>query len=201
MKYLKFLPVVFLCLLFVTQFSIAQDKMSNDKKMDKDKMENKMMQKDSMSNNMMGNNKMGDKMDKGMMHNDMMMNNVDKDMKGVAIKGYDPVAYFTDGKAEMGKSTYSYKWNDADWHFVNAEHLKMFKENPDKYAPQYGGFCAYAVTKNACGTTDPTAWKIVDGKLYLTTNEHVKMMWEKNLMSNIKKGDENWMMMHKEKSN
>ena len=119
--------------------------MMNDKKMDKDKMGNEMMKKDSMNSNM-GNDKMGDKMmDKGMMHNDMMMKRVDKDMNGVAIKGYDAVAYFTDGKAEMGKSDYSYKWNDAEWHFANADHLKMFKENPDKYAPQYGGFCAYGV--------------------------------------------------------
>jgi pentapeptide MXKDX repeat protein len=184
MKHLKFLSIVCLSLFFITQSSFAQDKMMNDKKMDKDKMGNEMMEKDSMKDNMMG--------------NDMMMR-VDKDMNGVAIKGYDPVAYFTDGKAEMGKSDYSYKWNDAEWHFANADHLKMFKENPDKYAPQYGGFCAYAVTKNACGTTDPTSWKIVDGKLYLTTNEHVKMMWEKDIQGSIKKGDENWMMMNKEK--
>ena len=120
MKYIKFLPVAFLSLFFVTQSSIAQDKMMNDKKMDKDKMGNEMMEKDSMNNKMM---------DKGMMHDDMMMMRVDKDMNGVAIKGYDPVAYFTDGKAEMGKSAHSYKWNDAEWHFANADHLKMFKEN------------------------------------------------------------------------
>ena len=190
MKYLKILSIVCLSLFFITQSSIAQNKMMNDKKSEKDKMGNKMMEKDSMNNNMMENN---------MMHNDMMMNRVDKDMNGVAIKGYDPVAYFMDGKAEMGKSTYSYKWNHAEWHFSNTDHLKMFMENPDKYAPQYGGFCAYAVTKNACGTTDPTAWKIVDGELYLTTNKEIEMKWEKNLMSNIKKGDENWMMMRKEK--
>ncbi len=199
MKYLKFLPVVCLSLFFVIQSTFAQDKMMNDKKMDKDKMRNEMMEKDSMNNNMMGNDKMGDKtMDKDMMHPDMMMR-VDKDMNGVAIKGYDPVAYFTDGKAEMGKSNYSYKWNDAEWHFANADHLKMFKENPDKYAPQYGGFCAYGVAHDACGTTDPTAWKIVDGKLYLTTNKEIEMKWEKDIMGNIKKGDENWMMLNKEK--
>jgi YHS domain-containing protein len=154
-----------------------------------------------MKSDMMEKDKMGDKMmDKGMMHHDMMMR-INKDMNGVAIKGYDPVAYFTDGKAEMGKSAYSYKWNDAEWHFTNADHLKMFKENPDKYAPQYGGFCAYAVTKNSCGPADPTAWKIVNGKLYLTTNKEIEMKWEKNLKGNIKKSDENWMMMNKEKSN
>ena len=192
MKYIKFLPVIFLSLFFVTQSSFAQDKMMNDKKMDKDKMGNEMMEKDSMNNNMMGN---------GMMHHDMTMMRIDKDMNGVAIKGYDPVAYFTDGKAEMGKSDYSYKWNEAEWHFANADHLKMFKENSGKYAPQYGGFCAYGVAKNACGTTDPTAWKIVDGKLYLTTNKEIEMKWEKNMMGNIKKGDENWMMLNKMKSN
>ncbi len=199
MKYLKILPIVFLSLLFVTQFSFAQEKMMNDKKMDKDNMGSEMMNKDSMNSNMR-NDKMGGKMmDKGMMHNDMMMKRVDKDMNGVAIKGYDAVAYFTDGKAEMGKSDYSYKWNDAEWHFANADHLKMFKENPDKYAPQYGGFCAYGVAHEACGTTDPTAWKIVDGKLYLITNKDIKMKWEKDIMGNIKKSDENWMMMNKEK--
>jgi pentapeptide MXKDX repeat protein len=189
MKYLKFLPVVFLSLFFLISSSFAQDNMMNDKKMEKDKMGNEMMEKDSMNNKMM---------DKGMMHDDMMMR-VDKDMNSVAIKGYDPVAYFTDGKAEMGKSDYSYKWNDAEWHFVNADHLKMFKENPDKYSPQYGGFCAYGVAHEACGTTDPTAWKIVDGKLYLVTNKDIKMKWEKDIMGNIKKSDENWMMMNKGK--
>jgi pentapeptide MXKDX repeat protein len=195
MKYLKFLSVVCLSLFFVTQSSFAQNEMMNDKKMDKDKMGNEMMEKDSMNNNMIGNDNM---IDKDMMHHDMMMR-IDKDMNGVAIKGYDPVAYFTDGKAVMGKSDYSYKWNDAKWHFTSSDHLKMFKENPDKYAPQYGGFCAYGVTKDHCGTTDPTAWKIVDGKLYLTTNSDVKMMWEKDIQGNIKKGDENWMMLNKEK--
>ena len=179
MKYLKFLPVVFLSLVFVTTSSMAQDKMMDVKK-DDGKMSNEKMDKDKM------------------MHDDMMMR-IDKDENGLAIKGYDPVAYFTDGKAVMGKTAHSYKWNDAEWHFASADHLKMFKENPGKYAPQYGGFCAYGVTQNHCGTTDPTAWKIVDGKLYLTTNEEVEMTWEKDIKGNIKTGDKYWMMLNKGK--
>ncbi len=128
-----------------------------------------------------------------------MMMKIDKDMNGVAIEGYDPVAYFTDGKPVMGKAEYSYKWSDAQWNFANEKHLEMFKENPDKYAPQYGGFCSFAITEDTCGHTDPTAWKIVDGKLYLTTNKEVEKMWEKDEMGNIKKGNENWMMMNNEK--
>ena len=132
-----------------------------------------------------------------MMHNDMMMK-IDKNMDGLAIKGYDPVGYFADGKAEMGDKMYSYKWMGADWHFMNEKHLNMFKENPEMYAPQYGGYCAYGVSKEHLSSTDPTAWVIVDGKLYLNTNPDVKNMFDKDLKGNIMKAEKNWPGLNKE---
>jgi hypothetical protein len=87
----------------------------------------------------------------------------------VAIKGYDPVAYFTDNRAEQGSQKYSYKWLDAIWYFTSAEHRDLFKSNPLKYAPQYGGYCADGVSFGTITTNiDPKAWRIIDGKLYLS---------------------------------
>lgn len=116
------------------------------------------------------------------------------DDKGVAIKGYDVVAYFTDGKPLQGKSEFAHKWMDAEWYFTNAEHRDLFKNAPEKYAPQYGGFCAYGVcVKNAKFPTDPAAWKIVEGRLYLNYNKPTQEAWTKDpLAQTITKGDMNW---------
>ena len=175
MKYIKILQAVILSLVFAATFSFAQDDKMKDEK------QKEMMKEKSA----------------GMMHDNMTMR-IDKNEDGIAIEGYDPVAYFTEGKPVKGKSQFSYKWNDAEWHFASEKHLTLFKESPGKYAPQYGGFCAYGVSENHCGHTDPTAWKIIDGKLYLTTNKNVKMIWEKDIDGHIEKGDKNWIMLNKE---
>ncbi|MCU0425638.1 MAG: YHS domain-containing protein [Candidatus Kapabacteria bacterium] len=116
------------------------------------------------------------------------------DNKGIAVKGYDVVAYFSENKPMQGKSEFAHEWNGATWHFSSAQHRDLFKAAPEKYAPQYGGFCAFGVCmKNAKYPTDPLAWKIVEGKLYLNYNLQTQTAWEKEPLSGtIAKGDKAW---------
>ncbi len=109
-----------------------------------------------------------------------------------AIKGYDPVAYFKEGKAVKGHETYTYKWKDADWHFSTVENMEAFKADPEKYAPQFGGYCAYGVSKGALYKIEPEAWKIVEGKLYLNYSKGIQEKWEENQAEFIKKAEANW---------
>jgi YHS domain-containing protein len=111
---------------------------------------------------------------------------------GVAIKGYDPVAYFTDAKAVKGDSDFSYEWNGAEWHFASAAHRDLFKADPAKYAPQYGGYCAWAVSRGYTAGIDPDAWKIVNGRLYLNYSVKVQKQWAEDIPGNIAKAEENW---------
>ena len=116
--------------------------------------------------------------------------NVDAD--GVAIKGYDPVAYFTMEKPVQGMGDYEYEWQGAKWRFANGEHKKLFMENPEKYAPQYGGYCAYGVAVGSLFDIKPEAWNVVDSRLYLNKNLDVRETWKKDIPGNIKKADMNW---------
>jgi YHS domain-containing protein len=112
---------------------------------------------------------------------------------GVAIKGYDPVAYFTDGKPAKGDSKFSHEWNGAKWQFASAEHRDLFKATPEKYAPQFGGYCAWAVSQNYTANVDPeNAWRIVNDRLYLNYSRDVQKKWEADVPGNIAKGDVNW---------
>ncbi|MEK9645708.1 MAG: YHS domain-containing (seleno)protein [Alphaproteobacteria bacterium] len=111
---------------------------------------------------------------------------------GVAVKGYDVVAYFTDGKPVEGKSEFSYEWGGTKWQFASAAHRDAFKAMPGKYAPQYGGFCAWAVSQGYTAKIDPDAWKIVEGKLYLNYSKGVQQQWQQDVPGNIAKGDQNW---------
>jgi YHS domain-containing protein len=111
---------------------------------------------------------------------------------GIAIHGYDAVAYFTQSKPVKGDSKFSLKWNDATWYFVSQQDLDLFKANPAKYAPQYGGYCAYGLSENHKAPTKPEAWTIVNGKLYLNYNMDVKANWQKDVPGRIKKADTNW---------
>jgi len=117
---------------------------------------------------------------------------VNKDRDGVAIEGYDPVAYFTMDKPVKGSEQFVHRWQGAEWRFANQEHLDLFKANPEKYAPQYGGYCAYAVSKNSTASIDPDSWKIVDGKLYLNYSKRIQRRWEKDIPGYIAKADKNW---------
>jgi hypothetical protein len=108
------------------------------------------------------------------------------------LKGFDPVAYFQQGKATPGNANFTYKWQDVNWRFSTAENRDLFIKNPEKYAPQYGGFCAWAVSRGYTAPIDPNAWKIVDGKLYLNVNLDTQKRWEKDIPGNIQKGDQKW---------
>lgn len=84
----------------------------------------------------------------------------------MAIAGADPVAYFTESQAVIGSAEFSHEWNGATWHFASAENRDLFSADPEKYAPQYGGHCAWDAAQGYVATIDPTAWSVVDGKLY-----------------------------------
>ncbi len=109
-----------------------------------------------------------------------------------AIKGYDPVAYFVNAEPVKGKAEYTLKWKEADWYFSSKENLDAFKTAPEKYAPQFGGYCAYGVSKGSLYKIEPEAWKIVDGKLYLNYNKSIQKKWEGNQVEFIKKAEVNW---------
>lgn len=111
---------------------------------------------------------------------------------GLAIDGYDPVAYFTERKPVKGDRQFEHQYNGAKYRFASAANRDLFAKNPEKYAPQYGAFCAYAVSRNYTADTDPLAWKIVDGKLYLNYNAAAQKAWEVDVPGNIVKGDANW---------
>ncbi len=114
------------------------------------------------------------------------------DNRGVAIRGTDPVAYFNQGGPVRGKSELAYRWNGATWHFSSAENRDLFAANPERYAPQYGGFCAWAVSQGYTAPIDPSAWKIVDGKLYLNFNQQIQRRWERDIPGNIGRANSNW---------
>lgn len=109
-----------------------------------------------------------------------------------AINGYDPVAYFTDGKPVKGDEQFSFQWKDARWLFASKEHMDLFTANPEKFAPQYGGWCAFGCSKGKKATTDPNAWTIVDGKLYLNHSLEVKDKWNQDQKKSIEQADMNW---------
>lgn len=109
-----------------------------------------------------------------------------------AINGYDAIAYFTENKAVPGNEAYSYNWKGADWNFSSEENKKLFSENPEKYAPQYGGYCSFAVSKGFTANTDPNTFEIIEEKLYLFDGESVKEDWKANLKENLQKCEMNW---------
>lgn len=111
---------------------------------------------------------------------------------GLAVHGYDVVAYFEKGQPEVGRAKHSTVYNGATYRFSSEAALDTFEENPEKYVPQYGGYCAYGVAVGAKFDGDPRLWRIVDGKLYLNLNEDIQETWEKDVPGYIKKGDRNW---------
>lgn len=120
------------------------------------------------------------------------VNPVNVTSDGVAIKGYDPVSYFTEGRPVKGKKEFQYEWEGAKWRFASAEHRDLFKADPGKYAPQYGGYCAYAVSQGKTADIDPDAWNIVDGRLYLNLSKDVQKIWSRDIPGYIRKADRNW---------
>jgi YHS domain-containing protein len=111
---------------------------------------------------------------------------------GVAIEGTDPVAYFDEGEPVAGSSDFEHDWMGATWRFASAENRDRFAAEPQTYAPQYGGYCAWAVSQGYTAKIDPAAWKIVDGKLYLNYSKDVQTQWAGDVPGNIAKADANW---------
>ncbi len=111
---------------------------------------------------------------------------------GVAIKGTDPVAYFTESKPVAGSEQFAHEWNGVQWHFSSAENRDLFAADPEKYAPQYGGHCAWAAAEGYVADIDPTAWSVVDGRLFLNFNASVQRQWEQDIPGFIAAADEKW---------
>ena len=109
-----------------------------------------------------------------------------------AINGYDPVSYYKESKPVKGAREYSYEWKNVTWYFASKENLSTFKTNPGKYAPQFGGYCAYGMAKGHKASTEPDAWTIVDDKLYLNHNRDVLSKWKGNQNELIKQADGQW---------
>ena len=110
----------------------------------------------------------------------------------LAMHGYDPVAYFTQGKPARGSDKLTHVHEGAAYRFSSEAHLAAFKKNPGKYVPQYGGFCAYGVSVGKKFDGDPMLWKIEGGKLYLNLNEEIYRTFLKDIDGNIDKADDNW---------
>ena len=110
----------------------------------------------------------------------------------VAIEGTDPVAYFTEGRPVEGTKAHSLEYMGATWRFASAENKAAFEADPEKYAPQYGGYCAWAVSQGYTAGIDPDAWTIVEGKLYLNYNESVMKTWLADRDALIDRADANW---------
>lgn len=109
-----------------------------------------------------------------------------------AIKGYDPVAYFTQSKAVKGQEQFTYNWKGADWHFSSQENLDQFKAAPEKFEPQYGGYCAYAMSNGEAVAIDPDQFTILEGKLYLNYSSRIQKRWNKDRENYIELADKNW---------
>ena len=110
----------------------------------------------------------------------------------LAIEGYDPVSYFGDGKPAKGDKQHTFDWMGATWRFTTAERRDRFAADPERYAPQYGGYCAFAVSKGTTASIDPEAWTIVDEKLYLNNSLKVRERWSRDIPGNIARADANW---------
>ena len=109
-----------------------------------------------------------------------------------AVSGYDVVAYFTEGKPVKGDRSFATEYNGAQWRFSSADNLAKFEANPEAYAPQYGGYCAWAVSQGYTASGDPDNWRVVDGKLYLNYNDKVQKTWEADIPGFVRLADGNW---------
>lgn len=113
-------------------------------------------------------------------------------LSNLAVGGYDSVSYFVDGAPMKGSSEFSTEYMGAEWRFTTAENLARFKADPEAYAPQYGGYCAWAAAGGKTASGNPRQWAIVDGKLYLNYNKKVKGLWDEDRAGFIAQADERW---------
>ena len=117
---------------------------------------------------------------------------VNADRTGLAVKGYDVVAYFVDGRPVAGLPAFEHELDGVRYRFASAANRDRFVQEPRRYLPQYGGFCAWAVSRGYTADTDPLAWRIVDGRLFLNYDRSVQRTWEGDVRGNVAKGDANW---------
>jgi hypothetical protein len=111
---------------------------------------------------------------------------------GKAIHGYDPVAFFKESKPVMGSDSLGFMWNKATWLFASKQDKELFMAAPEKYAPQYGGYCAYGTSKGHKAPTEVETWSVINGKLYFNYNSDVKKLWTKDQQAFIEKADKLW---------
>jgi YHS domain-containing protein len=115
----------------------------------------------------------------------------------LAVQGYDTVAYFTQNKAVEGSERFQYQWQGVNWRFSSAQHLGLFKADPAAYAPQYGGYCAYAVSHNDTASIEPEQFTVLKGKLYLNYSRNINNEWSEDREGYIKLADKNWPLLLK----
>jgi hypothetical protein len=120
---------------------------------------------------------------------------INQSSDGIAIQGYDTVAYFTEAKAVKGSDEFSYTWLDTTWHFASAKHRDLFAADPVKYAPQYGGYCSSSMVDGSAYDADPEAWRIVEGKLYLNASKEWPSKWESDAAEEIERADSQWAVL------
>lgn len=113
-------------------------------------------------------------------------------MDNSAIKRYDAVSYFTTGKPMKGSASFIYSWHGITWYFSTKENRDLFSASPNKFAPQYDGYCAWAMSEGRRAHTDPEVWQIVNGKLYLNCSRSAHEKWSRDIPGNIRKADANW---------
>lgn len=113
-------------------------------------------------------------------------------VNGIAINGYDPVAYFRQSKDVAGQAAHRLRWMGAEWRFASAQNLADFEADPERWAPRYGGYCAYAVANGYTAKTEPNAWSVHEGKLYLNYNRAIRARWAVSKARFIAQADANW---------
>lgn len=111
---------------------------------------------------------------------------------GAALRGYDIVSYFADNGPVQGRSDQAVMWKGAVWFFASAENREAFEANPRAFAPQFGGYCAYAVAQGYTLGADPKTWRIVDNKLYLIHSPEIEKVWARDVAGNIARADSQW---------
>jgi len=111
---------------------------------------------------------------------------------GVALGGTDPTSYFTEGRPVPGDPAITARWRGATWRFATEAGRARFLQEPERYAPQFGGWCAWAVAEGYTAPTDPQAWRIEEGRLYLNYSRRVQRRWERDVPGNIARGRANW---------
>ena len=117
--------------------------------------------------------------------------------KGLALKGFDPVAYFAEDKPREGSAAITSEWRGATYRFTSQEHRDEFDRHPDQYIPQFGGYCAFAVSQGATADGDPLQWAIVDQKLYVNNNAFAAKLWNQGKKGHIQTGNSNWPLIPK----